>query len=80
MPHTGVETLLRPEVRVAAFQMLETIFPYIPRRWNSKTPRKVSRNEIIRQRFAAGEPMSDLSSEYGISRQRISQIVHRRRR
>lgn len=36
----------------------------------------VSRNEAIRHRYAKGESLSDLASEYGISPQRVYQIVH----
>jgi hypothetical protein len=34
-----------------------------------------SRNEIIRLRHAAGEKLSDLAREYGLSPQRVHQIV-----
>jgi hypothetical protein len=35
-----------------------------------------SRNELIRLRHAAGEKLSDLAREYGLSPQRVHQIVH----
>ncbi len=38
------------------------------------------RNELIRQRYALGEGLSDLAREYGISPQRVYQIVHLRRK
>jgi hypothetical protein len=39
-----------------------------------------TRNEIIRQRFAAGEGLSDLGREFGLTPQRIHQIVHHKRK
>ncbi len=80
VPHTGVQTPLRLHLVMAACQLLETIFPGVPRRRTCPNPAKVTRNEFIRQRYAAGELMSDLSKEFGISSQRISQIVHDQRR
>jgi hypothetical protein len=56
--------------------MLDSIFPYILQRRNPSNSEKIVRNNLIRQRYAEGDLMSDLSSEYGLSRQRISQIVH----
>jgi transposase-like protein len=34
------------------------------------------RDEIIRERYAAGEALSDLAREFGVSPQRVYQIVH----
>jgi Mor family transcriptional regulator len=39
-----------------------------------------SRNEIIRTRYQAGESQSDLAREYGITPQRVYQIVRGRRK
>jgi len=39
-----------------------------------------NRNEIIRDRFASGEALTDLANEFEISPQRIFQIVHHRNR
>ena len=41
-----------------------------------KQVKKFERNAQIRARFAAGEGLSDLGREYGLSPQRIYQIVH----
>jgi Mor family transcriptional regulator len=35
-----------------------------------------TRNQQIRERYAAGERLSDLAREFGISPQRVYQIVH----
>jgi hypothetical protein len=80
VPHTGLKPLLRLLEKRAAFAFLDQIFPEIPQIRMSPSPKRVSRNELIRDRYEEGEFMSDLSREYGISRQRISQIVHHRRR
>ena len=74
MPHTGLETLLR-FYRQAAKTVLNNIFigqspPILRQKALS------ARNQRIKRLYAEGELMSDLSREYGISRQRISQIVH----
>jgi DNA-directed RNA polymerase sigma subunit (sigma70/sigma32) len=39
-----------------------------------------TRDEIIRQRYLAGESGTDLAREYGLSAARISQIIHRPRK
>ena len=80
VPHTGLKPLLRLLEKRAAFAFLDQIFPEIPQIRMSPSPKRVSRNELIRERYEEGEFMSDLSREYGVSRQRISQIVHHRRR
>jgi hypothetical protein len=47
---------------------------------SSSTPTKSARNEAIRQRYKAGETFGELAIAYGISEQRIHQIVNHRRR
>jgi hypothetical protein len=37
---------------------------------------QLSRNELIRLRYAAGETISELARAFGISSQRVYQIVH----
>ncbi len=44
------------------------------------TPTKHLRNEEIRARYAAGESIGYLARLFDISEQRISQIVHKRRK
>ncbi len=39
-----------------------------------------ARNELIRQRYAAGETLRELSQAFGLSHQRIHQIIHGRRK
>ena len=40
-----------------------------------KTPKQSERNAEIRRRYAAGESLLDLATEYGLSKQRIHQIA-----
>ncbi len=47
---------------------------------SDKTPRQLTRNETIRQRIASGQIVSDLAREFGISVQRIHQILRGRRK
>ncbi|MBN1285618.1 MAG: LysM peptidoglycan-binding domain-containing protein [Anaerolineae bacterium] len=46
----------------------------------NKSPKKSARNEEICARHAAGETLSDLAKAYGISVQRVWQIVHGNRK
>jgi hypothetical protein len=41
----------------------------------NKTQKQSDRNAIIRRRYAAGESLLDLATEFGLSKQRIHQIA-----
>ena len=41
----------------------------------NKTQKQSDRNAEIRRRYAAGESLLDLATEYGLSKQRIHQIA-----
>src|SRR5260221_7682949 len=43
---------------------------------SDKTPHKLTRNDEIRRGFASGESTEGLARYYGISRQRVYQIIH----
>ena len=47
---------------------------------SGETPPQTNRNQHIRERHAAGETISDLAREFGISPQRMSQIVRGKRK
>jgi len=47
---------------------------------SGETPRQVDRNAAIRTRHSAGETISDIAREFGISPQRVSQIVRGQRK
>jgi hypothetical protein len=76
VPHTGVGTLFRLQERLAGYRLLERIFTSFPQPRQPMNPMLATRNALIQERYAEGDLMSDLSREYGISLQRISQIVH----
>lgn len=45
---------------------------------SNKIPQKAARNETIKRRYAAGESVPDLAREFGISEQRVHQILRGR--
>ncbi len=74
MPHTGLEARLR-FYQISAKIVLNNVFTgQSPHILHQKAIS--ARNQHIKRLYADGELMSDLSREYGVSRQRISQIVH----
>lgn len=73
MPHTGLETQLR-FYRQAAKTVLNNIFIGQPSRiLQAKT--LLSRNQRIQALYAEGELLCDIAQDYGISYQRVWQIV-----
>jgi hypothetical protein len=75
---TGLHTL------ETAIQLILTrlyagfVLPHKP--VTQKQPRKIERNAEIIARHAAGEGLSNLAREFGLTPQRVYQIVHRKRR
>ena len=65
-------------VVAAAGRILKRLYAVPSPRKSALSPRE--RNIIIRARYAAGGSQADLSREFGISYQRIHQIVHQRRK
>lgn len=57
--------------------LYSTPFPAKPQ--NAAAPVQVERNAEIRARYAQGETVGKLATEFGISEQRNSQIIHCRR-
>jgi Mor family transcriptional regulator len=53
----------------------DTPFPNEPQ--NDLVPAQTERNEEIRARYEAGETGASLAQAYGISEQRVNQIVRR---
>jgi len=74
VPHTGFSPQLRFYPDVAKTVLFHTFSEFSPSIQHQKAVS--SRNQRIRQLYADGELMIDLSKMYGISCQRISQIVH----
>jgi DNA invertase Pin-like site-specific DNA recombinase len=74
MPHTGLETRLR-FYRLAAKTILNNVFKgQSPRILQTKT--LLTRNQSIQALYAEGSLMADLADDYGISHQRVYQIVY----
>ena len=84
MPHTGFNTLfVFPLVELATKRYVKELYqgiPYPQEPVNDLTPAKTARNMEIRRRYEDGEIMADLAQYYGISEQRVHQIVYRRRK
>ncbi|MFP4324223.1 MAG: helix-turn-helix domain-containing protein [Anaerolineales bacterium] len=47
---------------------------------SNKTPRKVKRNDEIRERYAQGETIPELAKAFGLSNARVHQILHGKRK
>jgi Mor family transcriptional regulator len=58
--------------------LYDTPFPTEPQ--NDLVPVQTERNEEIRARYEAGETGASLAQTFGISEQRVNQIVRGRRR
>jgi hypothetical protein len=69
---TGLELLRRSLQEIVEWLL---IFGHLRR-----TTEQLSRNELLRLRFAAGEALSELARAFGISPQRAYQIVHFKRK
>jgi hypothetical protein len=84
MPHRGYQdTSVFEQLRYAARRMMVELYAGIllPRHPVSKrTPQKHARNAEIRARHRAGESLSTLADVFGISEQRVNQIVQGRRK
>ncbi|MEL7591661.1 MAG: helix-turn-helix domain-containing protein [Anaerolineaceae bacterium] len=54
--------------------------PPSPTSISPSTPKKVDRNAEIRARYAAGMSVPDLARQYGISKNRVYQILRGKRK
>lgn len=78
MPPRGYDNLANLTVSQAASRILDWLYDGIPLPevlQPNQTQPKITRNEAIRKRYAAGETLVSLATEYGISKQRVHQIV-----
>ncbi len=79
MPPRGYGAQIAPSLNEpsgASFNILKRLYATLPR--PEKALLKTERNQIIRTRYAAGETLECLASEFGISFQRVHQIVNQR--
>ncbi len=75
VPHTGLKDQLRKNPHLAPLLVLEHVFTE-PSPKLAQHNAIIARNQEILLRHAQGELGSDLAKEYGLSGQRISQIVY----
>ena len=78
MPPRGLEDLANLSLSQAASRILDWLYDGIPLPQvlqPNQTQPKLVRNDDIRKRFGAGETLVALAAEYGISKQRVHQIV-----
>ena len=70
------------DIWLATFHMMEMLYdmPIPNQPQNDLVPARTERNEEMRARYAAGETGASLARAYGISEQRVNQIVRGRRR
>ena len=81
MPHRGFEPTVCFDIWLAAFHILERLYdtPFPAEPQNDLVPEKAERNAEIRARYEAGASVSELAAVFGISEQRVSQIIYGRR-
>ena len=74
--------MARSNISLAAETLLSYLYHGIPRPnpQNYKVRRLSDRNREIRSRFAQGEDSIDLAKKYSISRKRVYQIIHGKRK
>ncbi len=82
MPHRGLEPRgLQHPVEAIHYGML---LMYIGQKMplaplTNHTPSKLTRNKEIREQYAQGETIVGLAAAFGISEQRVSQVLRGRR-
>jgi DNA invertase Pin-like site-specific DNA recombinase len=85
MPLQGLQIITRTQLeqmlvftQFVARRLYNTyVLPNAP--VSHRTPEQIGRNTLIRERFRAGEDTYTLAEEYGISLQRVYQILHHHR-
>ena len=82
LPHTGIWLAGVFDLLTAVRRITKRIYDHLPRPAfpiDDKTPRKIDRNAAIHARYLMGELVSDLAKEFGISQQRVYQILQGQR-
>ena len=80
MTPTGVRTVPLPSLNIAANRVLERLYWGIPVPQKPITEKHIpreQRNHLICERFATGETLESISTAFGLSAQRVHQIIHR---
>ncbi|HMN11120.1 MAG TPA: sigma factor-like helix-turn-helix DNA-binding protein [Bellilinea sp.] len=80
MPHRGFEPPACFDVWLAAFHILEMLYntPFPAEPQNDLVPEKTGRNAEIQTRYEHGETLDKLAEAFGVSAQRVSQIIRGR--
>jgi DNA-binding NarL/FixJ family response regulator len=77
---TGVGARPLPSLNLAIQWLLEQLYAGIPLLQTPVTHKHISlseRNQQICNRYAMGETLKELAQEFGLSHQRVDQIIHR---
>jgi hypothetical protein len=81
VPHRGFNPAACFDIWLATFHIMEmlynTPFPTDPQ--NDLVPAQTERNEEIRARYEAGETGASIAQVFGVSEQRVNQIIRGRR-
>jgi hypothetical protein len=83
MPHKSFYVISVHTIKLSAQFLSLAIYGYMAAPVSpasSITPTKSARNEIIRQRAASGETYAKIAADYGLSENRVYQIVNHRRK
>jgi hypothetical protein len=77
----GVQTRTCFDIWLATFHIMEMLYdtPFPTEPQNDLVPAQTERNEEIRARYKAGETGASLAQTFGISEQRVNQIVRGQR-
>ncbi len=81
MPHRGLKTAACFDVWLATFHIIEMLYdtPFPTEPQNDLVPAQTERDEEIRARYEAGETGATIAQTFGISEQRVNQIIRGRR-
>jgi hypothetical protein len=80
-PHRGFKPAACFDIWLAAFHIMEMLYdtPFPTEPQNDLVPAQTERNEEIRARYEAGETGVSIAQTFGISEQRVNQIIRGRR-
>jgi hypothetical protein len=69
------------DIWLATFHIMEMLYdtPFPTEPQNDLVPAQTERNEEIRARYEAGETGAGIAQDFGVSEQRVNQIVRRQR-